>query len=77
VPWVHPKHAFAQLVYFSHLIPPSEEIKSTFIFLGCDFVTPMLNIYIQFIRYVYSCWGKKKRKPRSTSRTKQREGSLA
>ena len=32
MPWVHPKHAFAQLVYFSHLIPSSEEIKSTFTF---------------------------------------------
>jgi hypothetical protein len=25
-------------------------------FLGCDFVSPVLHIYIQFIRHVYPSW---------------------
>ena len=51
-------HAFPQLVYGSLLIPSPEEIKSAFTctFVGCDFMTPVLNIYFQLIRYVYPCW---------------------
>lgn len=26
------------------------------IVLGCDTVSPILNIYIEFIRHVYFCW---------------------